>query len=130
MRRQSREVALQVLFQLEFSPQINMADFLDLFEHNFNKETLGYAQELVQGVRDNLEKADQKIQSVSQHWKIQRMAIIDRNILRLAIFEICYSANPIAPGIVINEAIELAKKYGSTESSSFINGILDQIAKG
>ncbi len=130
MRRQSREISLQVLFQLEFTPQLNMTQFLDLFEQTFDRDTLDYAQKLLQGVRNNMEKIDEMIQAVSQHWKISRMAIIDRNILRQAIFEIRLSDEMIHPSIVINESIELAKKYGTTDSSSFINGILDQIAKG
>ena len=130
MRRQSREISLQVLFQLEFTPQLNMTQFLDLFEQTFDRDTLDYAQKLLQGVRNNMEKIDEMIQAVSQHWKISRMAIIDRNILGQAIFEIRLSDEMIHPSIVINESIELAKKYGTTDSSSFINGILDQIAKG
>ena len=130
MRRQSRKISLQVLFQLEFTPQLNMTQFLDLFEQTFDRDTLDYAQKLLQGVRNNMEKIDEMIQAVSQHWKISRMAIIDRNILRQAIFEIRLSDEMIHPSIVINESIELAKKYGTTDSSSFINGILDQIAKG
>lgn len=116
MRRQSREISLQVLFQLEFTPQLNMTQFLDLFEQTFDRDTLDYAQKLLQGVRNNMEKIDEMIQAVSQHWKISRMAIIDRNILRQAIFEIRLSDEMIHPSIVINESIELAKKYGTTDS--------------
>lgn len=129
MRRQSRELALQILFQIEFAPQIEYAEFLEVFEQTFDEETINYADMLINGVKDNREKIDEHIQSGTQHWKVGRMAIVDRNILRMAAFEMKYLSEPIKPNIVINEAVELAKKYGSTESGGFVNGILDQIAK-
>jgi N utilization substance protein B len=90
---------------------------------------IDYADLLINGVKNNLEKIDSTVQKVSQHWKLDRMAIVDRNLLRMAIFEMLVMKDPLTPNIVINEAIELAKKYGSTDSASFINGLLDQAAK-
>jgi N utilization substance protein B len=129
MRHQSRELALQILFQTEFAPQIQYAEFLEVFEQTFQQDVIDYADLLINGVKNNLEKIDQIIQSFSQHWKVARMAIVDRNILRMAIFEMRLMPEPLKPNIAINEAVELAKRYGTTESSSFVNGILDQIAK-
>ena len=130
MRRQARELALQILFQTEFAPQISYTTFLEVYESNVDEETLKFADILIRGVQANNEKIDSAIQSASRHWKIERMAIIDRNIIRVATFELLFSANPLDKGIVINEAIEIAKKFGNTESPSFVNGIIDQITKG
>lgn len=129
MRRQSRELALQILFQIEFTPDVSVPELLDLIGANIDKESIAYAQEIVDGVRDKKESLDRKIQSFSSHWKIERMALVDRNLLRMAAFEMLEAGEKLKPSIVINEAIELAKKFGSTDSSAFVNGILDQIAK-
>jgi N utilization substance protein B len=89
-----------------------------------------YTRALVQGIQSNKEKIDSIIQTASSHWKVQRMALVDRNVLRIAVFEMKVAAKELEPQIAINEAIELAKKYGSTDSGGFVNGVLDQIAKG
>ena len=130
MRHQAREIALQILFQNEFSVPISIDDFLGLYEHKVDSETIDYANMLVTGVRNNLAAVDALIKSVSAHWSLQRMPTVDKNILRMAAFEMKLAENVLKPSIVIDEAIELAKKYGSTDSSSFINGILDAVAKG
>ncbi len=129
MRRQARELALQILFQIEFTPDVSVVELLDLIGASFGKETLSYSEEIVEGVRREKETLDRKIQSFSSHWKIDRMALVDRNLLRMAVFEMTLANEKLKPSIVINEAIELAKKFGSSDSSSFVNGILDQIAK-
>ncbi len=129
MRHKSRELALQILFQIEFAPQIEYAEFLEVFEQSFDQDTIDYAELLVSGVKSNLEKIDSMVQTASSHWKISRMAIIDRNILRMATFEMKVMPDALKPNIVINESIELAKRYGTEESSKFINGVLDQIAR-
>ena len=130
MRHQSRELALQILFQIEFAPQIEYSEFLEVFEQSFGQDVIDYADLLISGVKKNLPKIDAAIQSASSHWKISRMAIVDRNILRMAYFEMILMPDALKPNIVINEAVELAKRYGTAESSSFVNGILDQLAKG
>lgn len=129
MRRQSRELALQILFQTEFAPQIEYAEFLEVFEQNFDQAVIDYADLLFNGVKNNKEAIDILIQNSSQHWKVGRMAIVDRNLLRMAIYEMKFMAEPLKVNIAINEAVDLAKKYGSTESGSFVNGVLDQVAK-
>jgi N utilization substance protein B len=129
MRRQSRELALQILFQTEFSPQILLSELIHVFETTADKSTLDYTENLIQGVKTHKKEIDAAIQANSSHWKIDRMALVDRNILRLATFEMKWAAEPVKPNIVINEAVEIAKKYGTTESASFINGILDQVSK-
>ncbi|MEZ0391850.1 MAG: transcription antitermination factor NusB [Pseudobdellovibrionaceae bacterium] len=130
MRHQSRELALQILFQIEFAPQIEYAEFLEVFEQSFSQDVVDYADLLINGVKTNKDKIDPLIQAASSHWKISRMAIVDRNILRMATFEMRIMADALKPNIVIDEAVELAKKYGTSDSASFINGVLDHLAKG
>lgn len=128
-RRQARELALQILFQTEFAPQISYQTFLDVFEQSVDPEVIDYADLLVTGVQSNKVAVDAKIQASSAHWKVERMATIDRNILRIAVYEMKFAKDPIKENIAINEAVEIAKKYGTTESASFVNGLLDQVSK-
>ena len=128
-RRQARELALQILFQTEFAPQISYQTFLEVFEQSVEPEVTEYAQLLVSGVQRNKEAIDSKLQVSSAHWKVERMATIDRNILRIAVYEMKFATDPIKENIAINEAVEIAKKFGTTESGSFVNGLLDQVSK-
>jgi N utilization substance protein B len=129
MRRQSRELALQVLFQIEFAPQISNADLMEVLGASMEPEIVKFADDLILGVLTQKAAIDAKIQAASSHWKLERMATIDRNILRVAVYEIRFAPNPLKENIAINEAVEIAKKFGTTESASFVNGLLDQIAK-
>ena len=129
MRRQSREIALQILFQIEFAPQISFNEMLSLFEEKKDSTLIKYADEIIRGVQVNKENIDKKIQEASRHWKIERMAGVDRNILRIAVFEMFHAPELIEHKIAINEAIEIAKIFGSQESASFVNGLLDQIVR-
>src|SRR6218665_2390740 len=130
MRREARELALQILFQLEFSPRTPVADLLHLIGNDVSPDAVTYAQALVDGVRRTQKDVDSAIQSASSHWKLERMATVDRNLLRLATYEMRFAPEVVKPSIVINEAVEIAKIFGTTESSSFVNGLLDQVAKG
>lgn len=133
-RRLAREVALQALFQLDLNPgegeeQREMYETLALDTALGEHETLGekdraYAQAVVLGTRRELAKIDRLVSAVSREWKIERMAAVDRNIVRMAAFEARYSQEKIPPKVIINEAVELAKKYGSDDSGRFVNGIL------
>jgi N utilization substance protein B len=128
-RRKARESALQILYQLEFdAPGAGTA--VDSFWKNKKgpAETKEYSRWLVEGISNQREEVDAAIQSVSENWRLPRMAIVDRNILRLAAFELL-EARHIAPAIVINEAIEIAKKYSGPEAATFVNGILDALRK-
>lgn len=129
MRRQSREMALQILFQTEYAPQISYEEALMLVDQKYDSSVIKYSDEIVQGVQIHREKIDKKIQDASRHWKIERMGGVDRNILRMAAYEMFFAKDAIEPKIVINEAIEIAKIFGSQESSSFVNGLLDQILR-
>jgi len=129
MRRQSRELALQILFQTEFAPQLSILNLLKIFDESLDPETVEFAQKLINGVNEFKGKIDSKIQSASSHWKLERMANVDRNVLRISTYEMLFAPELLKQNIAINEAIEIARKYGTTDSANFVNGILDQIAK-
>ncbi len=131
MRRPAREVALQILFQTEFAPPIRLEDYLSLFgqQVSLSADGLAYARSLTEGVNKEKKEIDRRLQMASQHWRLERMSLVDKNIMRLAIYEMFFASEPLSAGIAINEAVEIAKKYGSQDSASFVNGVLDQIAK-
>jgi N utilization substance protein B len=130
-RRRSREIALQVLFQAEFNSNLTPEQALTLYLENFevSVEIKEFASELVIGVWNNRKDLDSLIQSHSPNWKVHRMAFVDKNILRVATFELKFLSDQIPKNVVIDEAIEIGKRFGSQESSSFINGVLDNISK-
>jgi N utilization substance protein B len=126
-RSKSREFAVQALYQLNITKQdVNVV--LGQFQERFSPE--GEADEflrrLVLGVLDHREELDRLIEQYSENWRLNRINVIDRNILRMALFELLYCQD-IPPKVTINEAIDLGKRYGSEDSGSFINGILDRI---
>jgi N utilization substance protein B len=129
-RRRAREYALQALFQREFTgdKQNFSPDEGPLASRGEKKETEKFAEALVQGTIDNLEEIDRVLKKAAEHWEMDRMAAVDRNILRFAVFEILYR-DDIPSAVTINEALEIAKKYSSLESVPFINGLLDRIAR-
>jgi N utilization substance protein B len=132
LRRRSRELTLQMLFQMEFGLKTNQDEMIRRFAEDFGLEenVLDYAQALINGIFNNREAIDGEIQKSSAHWKVPRMALVDLNVMRIAVFEMKMMDPLVPPKVCINEAVEIAKKYGSTDSGSFVNGILDQIAKG
>ena len=126
-RSKARELALQALYQVDLNRdddrgQINAF----LRDQEDDKETRTFAQTLVYGVLDNQEEVDAMISKVTQNWAISRMAVIDRNVLRIAAHELLHCED-IPPKVSINEAIEIGKRFSTTNSGSFINGILDKI---
>jgi len=134
-RRQARELALQFLYQFDSlkessSDSEDVGELLSFFwDRNDNpsdEDTKEFSSILIMGSCSNLASIDDIIATYSQHWRLTRMPTIDRNILRIAIYEILYLSN-IPPPVTINEAVELGKKFGTEESGSFINGILDKI---
>ncbi len=128
-RTRARECALQALYQLDSGggdPQGAVRAVLAHFEEA-DKETERFADELVRGVQSEKAAIDALIQKSSNNWKLDRMARVDRNILRLAVYEILRRAD-VPVRVTLNEAIELGKKFGSEESSAFVNGVLDRVA--
>ena len=126
-RRRCRDWALQFLYQAEFGGP-HPPDALERFWHHFQAEGTvpAYLKDLVEGVASHLEELDVFIVRYSEHWRLERMTIVDRNLLRLAIYELLYQPH-IPVKVVINEAVEMAKRYGSEASGGFVNGILDQV---
>jgi N utilization substance protein B len=128
-RRIARELALKILYQIELGEHTLESSLADFWEnHIYPSEIRNFAETLVKGVRDKLKDIDKKISGYADNWDISRMPIIDRNIIRLAAYEIRYR-DDIPYAVSINEALEIAKKYSTEESGSFINGVLDKIAK-
>ena len=129
-RTLARDRALKILYQTDMTTRTveRVAEAFLVNEGPQNPEIIEFCKRLVCGVHENLKAIDEKISQYATNWQLKRMAVIDRNILRLGVFELQY-ASDIPPKVTINEAVELAKKYGDLESSKFVNGILDKIHK-
>jgi transcription antitermination factor NusB len=129
-RRKAREVALQFLYQLELTGAGDPGPHDDEFwaRHPVDADTRVFTDGLVRGAKSHQAKIDQVIGQFAEHWDLERMAVVDRNILRLAVYELLFTLD-VPPKVAINEAIEIAKKFGTKESSRFINGVLDRIHK-
>lgn len=128
-RRHARELALQILYQNDVN-QESTGD-LDAFweDHPASPEIRTFAETLVHGVRSRLDAIDALLQRHAEHWSISRMPAVDRNILRCALFELLYM-DGIPAKVTLNEAIDLAKRYGSEKSGAFVNGVLDRVVHG
>ena len=128
-RRKARELALQMLFQFDMSgngPDMIIDTFEDLQKSKPN--TRDFATKIFKGTVDHIEKIDEMIQAQADNWRLSRMAVVDRNIIRLSVYEFLHESET-PKLVVIDEAIEIAKKFGNDKSSQFINGILDGILK-
>lgn len=130
-RRKAREMALQALFQLDFNAVEKETALKSVFAEREvpNEKAESYAEVLVKGTFANLEAIDDTINRISSEWKLDRMAGVDRNIVRIAIFELKYSEENLPPNVVINEAVELAKEFGTDDSARFVNGLLGSLIK-
>lgn len=134
-RRRSREISLQVLFEMDVTG-VHPEEALQLYyELSADEEEPGirapqaarsFAEHIIRGVHVHRGEIDKLITSASEHWRIERMSVVDRNILRIALFEMLYCPD-IPPKVSINEAVDLGKAFGTEESGAFINGILDHI---
>lgn len=144
-RRQGREIALKMIYSLfdqDQSLQIALDDFwrefrfrddilgdaLEEADQRVSSEVRSFAEELVQGVYDQLETIDETLNSYSTNWSLERMARVDLALLRMSAYELLYRPD-IPVNVVINEAIEIGKRYGTKETPAFINGILDRISR-
>jgi len=126
-RRRSREFALQVLYQIEIAKQDAIKVVAQFQDHFFiGAERDDFLERLVLGVSKHRQEIDRLIEQYSENWRLDRMNIIDRNILRMAAFELLYCKD-IPPKVTLNEAIDLGKRYGTDDSGGFLNGILDRI---
>lgn len=129
-RTQSREFALQLLYQIDISQEdceVSLERFWSLStQDEAEKSVKEFTNSLVRGTFENLKAIDEEISKYAANWELKRMAVVDRNVLRLATYEIIFCED-IPPKVSINEAVELAKKYSGIQSGKFVNGILDKI---
>ena len=130
-RRKAREAALQFLFQDDFSVKsdVDLQPFEERFDqfcglYQISRKARPYALELLLGIRTKIEEIDSAIGESATNWRLERIAGMDRNLLRVGIYEILY-ATDVPTQVAINEAVEIAKRFGSDESAAFINGVLD-----
>ncbi len=129
-RHSGREAALQMLFQMEASGA-SADDVVASFWKSFEADPEGraYADEAVRGVAGTLAALDAQIAQASTHWRVERMARVDRNVLRLGTWELMNRPD-VPRAVVLDEAVELAKAFGTDDSSAFVNGVLNRIAEG
>ncbi len=130
LRRKGREIALQILYQIEVT-KTDIQEALENYKNYLNikeEQSLSFAEELLKGIISNQEFLDGMIKKYCKKWSLERLNINDKNILRMALYEFFFRPD-IPPIVSINEAIELAKIYGTDESQAFINGILDSVYK-
>lgn len=127
-RRSGREAALQMLFQLEAS-SVSPDQAIELFWRTFEADPEGrsYADALLRGVAENLRVIDERVSGASKNWRLERMSRVDRNLLRLGTYELMFRTD-VPRAVILDEAVELAKAFGTEESPSFVNGVLDRIA--
>ena len=130
-RRKARECALQMLFAADVAEtpatEVVRSYWAELGEADLDETAREFATRLAAGTLQNLELLDDRIRSRAEHWRISRMAIVDRNILRLAVYEFLYEPTPRT--VAINEALEIARRFSTYEATQFINGILDAIKR-
>lgn len=131
-RRRARECALKMMFQMEFTGMPAPGrEFFDRFWKEMPEEgddVRRFCEIVVMGTAEKISEIDALLKGTAEHWVLERMASVDRNIMRLAAYEILFMRD-IPPAVTINEALEIAKKYSTGESAAFINGILDKLAK-
>lgn len=130
-RSMAREFALQALFHLEFNEAETQSILETIKEENksLSSGAMMYAQQLVDGVSAQKEAIDAELAAYAQDWKVARMPAVDRNILRIAVYEMKHQEEKIDDGIAINEAVELAKRFGTDRSPKFINGVLGKLSR-
>jgi N utilization substance protein B len=125
-RRKGRELALQMLYQWDVSREPVESVIESSSElQNAGDAAREFASGLVEGTVDRIEEIDKILIETSEHWRLGRMSTVDRNALRLAVYELLTKATP--PGVVINEALEVVKRFSSPESAAFVNGVLDAV---
>jgi N utilization substance protein B len=130
-RRRARQVALQILYQDDLNPADDEAESLLELPHGFleirlhGHQQVDFAQSLIRGVRQHRTELDALLDQTATNWSIARMAVTDRNVLRLGAYEILHTDTP--ERVAIDEAVELAKRFGTAQSAAFVNGLLDKL---
>jgi transcription antitermination factor NusB len=128
-RRKARELALKMLYQMELNgddAETALLRYCEIFP--YQKEIVDYSRFLLVGIVKEQRRLDEQIERASEHWKLSRFTYVDKNILRIGVYELLFSPD-VPPKVAIDEAIEMGKKFGSEDSKDFINGILDRILK-
>ena len=128
-RRKARELALRMLYQLETNgsdPEAALAAYCEIFP--YQPDVVEYTKSLLGGVKREREAIDTFIRQACDHWRLDRITYVDRGIMRLGVYEMIFSPD-VPPKVAIDEAIEMAKKYGSEDSGEFINGVLDRVMR-
>ena len=130
LRRDGREAAIQFLYQFDTHKPANVEEALAAFwkQNEEPKNVRDFANDLLRGALEKLPEVDAKIRTLADNWDFERLAVVDRNILRLAVYEMLFRPE-IPPVVSINEAIEIAKKFSTAESGKFVNGLLDRVKK-
>ena len=129
-RREAREWAVQLLFQLDMNPcdvEKALTDFWS--DKETDERSREFMENIVRGVLLNIDKIDAKLKECAEHWDLPRMVVVDRNVMRIAIYEMLF-CEEVPQVVSINEAVDIAKYFGSSESGKFVNGILDRVRKG
>jgi len=126
-RHKAREIAVQMLYQKDLNAEIPFDDVREMIAEQLSEGPLrDFCWHLYTGVLEFLKPIDEQLQQTAEHWTVERMAPTDRNVLRLGAFELAHTDTPSS--VILDESIELAKKFGSAQSSQFINGVLDRLA--
>jgi N utilization substance protein B len=130
LRRDGREAAIQFLYQFDTYKPAKLEEALTAFwkQTEVPQKTRDFANDLLRGALEKLPEIDAKIRTLADNWDFERLAVVDRNILRLAVYEMLFRPE-IPPVVSINEAIEIAKKFSTAESGKFVNGLLDRVKK-
>jgi N utilization substance protein B len=129
LRRESRELALQILYALEANPSVGIREMLQTFREEQTdvlSRVREFAEDIVRGVQERRQAIDEAIRARSKNWALARMPLVDLNVMRMATYELMYRSD-IPKKVSINEAIEIARKFGDKDSPAFVNGILDEI---
>ncbi len=130
-RTQARECALQILYQRDMNPEpleVLTCNFWATFEGVFSDDVKNFAEKLAYGVAEHQKEIDEALERAADNWQLPRMAFIDRNVMRLAVYELLYLAD-VPAKVTLNEAVNLAKKFSQEESGKFVNGVLDKISR-
>ncbi len=129
-RRKGREAVVQILYQLDLNRDLSVNAGIEKLERHFSTDgsATPFTRQQVEGVIAKLAEIDAKLKEVSENWTLERMPVVDRNILRLGVFELLYR-DDIPKTVTINEMVELARTFGAETSTAFVNGVLDKIAQ-
>jgi transcription antitermination factor NusB len=130
-RRKAREIAIAFLYQWDVRGDEVLPELDDLLVKDRREPDVAeYVKLLVRGTIEKRDEIDKRISEAAEHWRIERMAVVDRNILRMATWEMAFRPEDVPPKVAINEAIELAKRFSTGESGAFVNGVLDRVKRG